>query len=154
MIDKKHNRYEELFEMMERESKIDFIHREITLMGDYEISSMSFFPKCVVKKLCYFHTTQNIFRKSNKLSKEEYNKRESFFRCSRSLMMLPYVPIYRIENVFDIIQRNYTSPLEKELINYFSSNYLNGNYDRSQWNVVDAIINTNNALESFHSSIN
>lgn len=154
MTNKKHETYQELFDMMEKESDIAFVHRNITLMGDYEFALMTFFEPCVTIKLCYFHTTQNIYRKAQSLCAEEYNKRTSFFKCARSLMMLPYVPIDRIDSVFELIKERYQSDNEISLVEYFETYYLNGNYDRNQWNVVDSAVNTNNSLESFHSSIN
>ena len=44
--------------------------------------------------------------------------------------------------------------MEKDLLSYFKSNYINGRFPIDCWNLLDVPVKTNNWLESFHSMIN
>ena len=146
--------YENLFKVIKQKSGVDILNTKAIVMSDFEIANFNFFGKNVMRKCCFFHFCQNIWRYSQKIAKDEYTKRGSFYLLSRSLMVLPLIKKERIDQILEYLKNKYTLKIETDLLNYFTKNYINGKYDISQWNLLDVPIRNNNWLESFHSMIN
>lgn len=154
MDGKSNDHYEMLFNMLEEESKQDITDREFTLMGDFEISHFNFFKKKITRKNCLFHYCQCIYRKCQKISKNDYDSHGSFYKLAKSLMILPYVSENRVKNIFNYLKNEYKNENEKELLTYFENNFINGSFKIKNWNLHDIVIRSNNQIESFHSSFN
>ena len=107
-----------------------------------------------MKKACFFHYTQNIYRRAQKIGAVEYGKRGSFHSLCKSLMVLPLIPVKRIMEAFKYIKSKYRTRLERKMITYFEANYIKGKYKPIIWNVSELETRTNNAVESFNSMFN
>ena len=57
-----------------------------------------------------------------------------------------------IDETINYLKNKFTSENEKELLDYFINNYINGNYDIKMWNLRDKSIKSNNFVESHHNA--
>ena len=91
LMKKKSNKmYKKVFDTIKEVTGIDILNKECTVLGDFEICGQIFFSKGF-EKCCFFHYTQIIWRKCQKLSKSEYEKKGDFYLCARLLMVLPLI---------------------------------------------------------------
>ena len=108
---KKNESYEKLFNIVEHEVGKPIFHEPKTVLGDFEIVNIHCFSKDVVKKACFFHYTQNIYRRAQKIGAVEYGKRGSFHSLCKSLMVLPLILDFgfRSKNAPNKIPKNLNS---------------------------------------------
>ena len=111
---KKNESYEKLFNIVEHEVGKPIFHEPKTVLGDFEIVNIHCFSKDVVKKASFFHYTQNIYRRAQKIGAVEYGKRGSFHSLCKSLMVLPLIPVKRIMKAFKYIKSKYRTRLERK----------------------------------------
>ena len=78
MKHKDNESYNKLFGIVENSVGDEIFHKGKRIMGDFEVCNFNFLPSEVERKACYFHFTQNIYRRAQTLSVEEYKKRGSF----------------------------------------------------------------------------
>ena len=154
MDGKTNEKYQMMFDLLVKAVGSDFMDRNFTFMGDFEIAHFNFLRDKVTRKNCLFHYCQCIYRKCQYISKIEYENKTSFYELAKSLMILPYVSPNRVVSIFDMLKNEYKSENEKELLKYFEENFLNGSFKLENWNLHDTIIRTNNQIESFHSAFN
>ena len=154
LIDKKNRTYERLFKFIEQELDQKVFHEKKIVLGDFEVINMAGFGNEVEKRTCFFHFTQCMWRRAQSISVKEYKKNGRFKALCRSLMILPLMPKERIQEAFDFLRTKYTGNFEKDMLDYFEENYMNGAYDRSVWWIGDLINRTNNSVESFNGMFN
>lgn len=107
---------------------------------------------------CYFHFTQNLWRRVQELGLSgHYRQNHHLRRCIRKVMSLGYLPIPILRMNFDLLR---TARRTGNLINrypalmdffaYVSNTYVNGTFALNLWNVYerDMDMRTNNNVES------
>ena len=144
--------YKIFFNKCEEISGIPFLHSKKCMLGDFEIANFNFLNDQIEKKSCIFHFGQNIYRKIQKIDSVEYETKGSFYCLGRCLMVLPLISMELIDETINYLKNKFTSENEKELLDYFINNYINGNYDIKMWNLRDKSIKSNNFVESHHNA--
>ena len=95
---------------------------------------------------CYFHFTNAIHRQIQRLGLTAvYRDDEHARSIVRKLMVLPFIPIDSIEEVFDNLFDEAPNSL-KQLFDYFNG-YWMAKVKWSLWNVSGLEIRTNNMVE-------
>ena len=151
---KSNKMYKKLFIKIKECLNVDILNKNCFLLGDFEVTGMRFIGKNISRKCCYFHFTQNLWRKAQKLSKAEYEKHSSFYYLTKSLMIFPFIDKTRINDAIKYLNQKHKSNIEKELLEFFIKNYINGKYKIDFWHIRDLLIRTNNNMESYHSMLN
>ena len=151
---KKDKTYTKLFNLVKEITNVDISKTGAYIMGDFELCSMKFFDDKSKVKNCWFHHNQSVYRKAQKISKIEYEEKESFYKLCKNIMVLPLVKPKRVPKIFKFLEKNFKSKNEKELLKYYKENYLQGKYKIENWNVRNIPMRTNNFVESFHGFIN
>ena len=113
---------------------------------------------------CYFHFAQNLWRKIQELGlAAAYRHNINLKRCLQKVMALGFVPLPVVRITYqNFLLRASTLrliniyPNLQLFFNYFSNNYMNGNFQPLMWNVYQRRMEfrTNNFVESYHSRWN
>lgn len=98
MVNKSNRLYKKMFDLLCNISGFNFLERDIIFLGDFEVCHFSFMSQNIQRKACYFHYTQNIWRKCQNISQKEYNEHGNFYKLAKTLMVLPYIKVERIKN--------------------------------------------------------
>ena len=69
-------------------------------------------------------------------------------------MIFPFIDKTRINDAIKYLNQKHKSNIEKELLEFFIKNYINGKYKIDFWHIRDLLIRTNNNMESYHSMLN
>ena len=124
------------------------------------------FPGVIVKG-CYFHFTQNIWRRiqANGLQ-DRYQHDHGFVTDVRMIAALAFVPENDLDRVYTILSNNVDAALDV-ILDYMETNYIGairrGRFRRplfpyGMWGVHDRVIDdlprTNNAVEGWHNRFN
>lgn len=119
------------------------------------------FPNCEIRG-CLFHLNQNVFRKIQSLGLLTFYNNDEFEKSIRRLNALPLLPIYKIDNAFDLlchdILDNFENAAEIEKINallsYYYETYIKEDspfaIPKKYWNQYRNSRRTNNDVEGFH----
>ena len=130
------------------------------MMSDFETGSIAafrdIFPEVKVAG-CHFHYCQAIYRQiSTKLGQRQlYDEKGEFYRFSRCLMAVTFLPEDQIVRAFDDLQETLSPAGEIEcqaLIQYYTQTWLNG-FGRETFCVSGLSDRTNNKIEGWHSRI-
>lgn len=133
---------------------------------DFEISLIralqTEFPRVTVKG-CYFHFTQSIWRRIQKLGlATAYKRSKTFGNFAKQLMALAYLPTALVRQNFQLLHTSNTIrrmirrfPAAERLINYFNSTYILGQFRPAMWNVFNrySTCRTNNHVEGNFSCV-
>ena len=141
--------------------------RPRTIVADFEqalISSLETeFPRSKVAG-CYFHYTQNLWKRLRTLGLYlPYKRNRRLRRLVRSVMSIGYLPSalvrmnfhsLRLDQQTRVISRQY--PVLRHWLLYVENTYINGNWPPNVWNVFDRNMSqrTNNNIESYHHTLN
>jgi len=141
-----------------------------TVLVDFEVAIKNaleaVFPGVVVKG-CFFHFTQNIWRRIQRNGlQDRYQQDVGFVTDVRMIAALPFVPGNDIDRVFNLLSNN-VDPALDVILDYVEENYIGairrGRYRRprypyTMWGVHDRVVNdlprTNNAVEGWHNRFN
>ena len=138
-----------------------------TLVTDFELGAMNAFREKfpdIVCTGCFFHLSQNIFRKVQASGlQERYGQDAQFALAMRMLPALAFVPQGDVVQYFELLEDMFPDEAE-DVITYFEHTYigtLRGNSQRrtpmfpiALWNVHNRTLageeRTNNAQEGWH----
>jgi hypothetical protein len=170
MPDKSQNSYERAFEALKN---LQNNLNPSSIMTDFEQSSINAFKKSfpgIYNRGCFFHFTQNIWRKIQKIPeiRKKYSSDSDYSMSIRKIPALAFVPIQDIVTAFEeLIEMDFfvknSNTLEK-LIEYFEDNYIGRiqlrnrrkapKYAHNIWNCYDSVTNglakTNNSVEGWY----
>ena len=116
------------------------------IISDYETAMMSAaeteFPQTSICG-CFFHLCQSIWRRVQRLGPaRSYERNQNLRNCIRKVMAIAYLPVLFVRANFDQLYRENMArrlcrryPTLRDLPNYFSGNYLNGQYPIPTLNV-------------------
>lgn len=140
-----------------------------SIMIDFEkamINSInSIFPHAAVKG-CFFHLSQNLYRKIQELGlSEKYRQEETFSLQMRMISALAFCPPDEVADRFDLLVENLSDDATP-VLDYFEDTYIgrlrvSGRkpplFEISLWNMFtrtdDELPKTNNAIEGWHRSL-
>ena len=141
-----------------------------TVLIDFELaiknSLEATFPGVIVKG-CYFHFTQNIWRKVQASGfQERYQQDIGFVTDVRMIAAMAFVPENDVDRVFNVLTNNNNDADIDVVLDYLEENYIGavrrGRYRRprytyAMWGVHDRVVDdlphTKNAVEGWHNSI-
>ncbi|XP_064648761.1 uncharacterized protein LOC135500972 [Lineus longissimus] len=113
---------------------------------------------------CYFHFTQNLWRRVQELGLAvPYRRNRRLRKCIRKVMSLGYLPMPIMQMNFNLLRtaRRTTNlinryPALMDFFAYIMNTYVNGTFPPALWNVYERNmgLRTNNNLESYHRVLN
>jgi hypothetical protein len=147
--------------------------KPLTIMTDFEFSAINAFKYSfpgIFNRGCFFHFTQNLWRKIQKIPElqAKYLENSDFAMNMRKIPALAFVPIDDIIFAFEeLIEMKFfieNSNLLEKFIEYFEDNYIGRIQLRNRrktpkfphylWNCYNSVINgiakTNNSVEGWH----
>ena len=134
--------------------ELSFQPREIMsdFEGGLEQAVSECFPFCWHRG-CYFHFSQAIWRKVQKLNLAKLYKRNDTARLQiRRLFALAFVPVGMVRACFDELQNSAMETLQP-LFNYFRRQWIE-RIRSEMWNVCGVKLRTNNHCEGWHNRLN
>ena len=123
------------------------------------------FPGCELK-CCFFHLSQNVFRKIQELCLQiKYQQDENFAIKAKIIPALAFIPERNVIEAFELLQETLTSEFD-DLLAYFEDKYI-GRIKRSRrvtpqypvnlWNMYERtnslMPRTNNYIEGWHNKM-
>ena len=151
--------YYDMIQTLKRKmAQLDLAFNPTTVMIEFETGMIPklhlHFPTTSIKG-CNFHFTQAIWRQAQHLGlTRAYHDSKYIRKIVRSLMALPFVPRNWIRHQFTAISLHEEAdqPAVQELLNYFRSTWLDGNFPIQMWNTYGQDTRTNNHVEGWHNS--
>ncbi|XP_067671655.1 uncharacterized protein [Haliotis asinina] len=126
---------------------------------DYELAARNasavIFPQAEWKG-CFFHYTQCIWRKAQQHQLQKaYSENDEIRKFIRRCAVLPLLPVHEVEELWlDTLESMPDDPRCRDLSDYVTSYWIEGDLHRPQWNHHDSDgPRTNNHLEGWHSRL-
>ena len=152
--------YYSFFEILKRKmATLNLVFNPDTFMLDYESGILPtlrlHFPTSTIKG-CNFHFSQAVWRRVQNLGLSNQYEEPQVGRIIRSLMALPFVPRMFVRQQFNNIEGSNNTGIQAvaQLLEYFKTTWIDGQFGIQMWNVHKQDIRTNNKLEGWHNSLN
>ncbi|XP_063599694.1 uncharacterized protein LOC134776006 [Penaeus indicus] len=156
-----------LTDRFSKQSRDTFATSPRTVICDFEqalINAVETELPNVTVRGCYFHFTQNLWKRVQALGLTgHYRLNRHLRRCIRKVMSLGYLPMPILQMNFNLLRnarrtRNLINryPALMDFFAYVSNTYVNGTFTPILWNVYerDMDMRTNNNVESYHRVLN
>lgn len=140
------------------------------VVTDFEIGLHNALQETFVDSTCYFcffHYSQSLYRRIKEIGYAlKYKNDPEFRKIMKKFFSLPFFPLYRLQNAYNIIEEEVTNLKDDKMIeylNYFRKTYYNNAtngpiYNPRLWSCFDRVINfqprTTNNVEGWHRAFN